>query len=202
MIKTYAVRLDGITPLMQNRMTEESILDLMAPKGAKKKVKGYGTPRQEAERKVIYGKGGTCMFQTEGIVQAFKYSAGEFKQGGSKKSYKTVAASIFTPVEELIPIKTKAGKEVTDFEVDVRRGNNFQAGAIAVCRPRFDDWSLDFHVEVDTDMIDESLVIQILSEAGRRSGLGSFRVSCGGRFGKFSVVNFQEFKRNDKSKKK
>lgn len=198
MIKTYNVHLDMGSPLLINRMTEDAVVDLMAPKGAKKKIKFYGTPREEAEKKVYRRHDGVCMFPTENIVQAFKYAAAEYKQGNSRKSFKTIAASIFTPTDEFIPLKTKSGKEVLDFEVDIRRGNNFQAGAICVCRPRFDDWSLEFDVELDTDLIDETLTLQILQEAGRRSGLGSFRIANGGRFGKFYVTSFKEFKRKER----
>lgn len=81
---------------------------------------------------------------------------------------------------------------VSDFEVDVRRATNHQKGAVAVCRPRFDKWFAEMELHIDDDIVSIETVNDMLQDAGKRSGIGSFRVSKGGIFGKFQVIEFKE----------
>jgi len=54
-------------------------------------------------------------------------------------------------------------------------------------RPRIEDWSLDFTLEVNDDRIDSDVVKQILETAGMQIGIGAYRP----RFGRFEVTSFK-----------
>jgi len=51
-------------------------------------------------------------------------------------------------------------------------------------RPKFDKWSLGFPVEIDTTLINESDLTDILKIGGKQIGLGDWRP----RYGRFEVV--------------
>jgi hypothetical protein len=63
------------------------------------------------------------------------------------------------------------------------------------CRPIFKDWSAKVRVEVDTDMIEADEARQFLVNAGRYTGIGSWRPKLkGGKFGRWNLTgwNFVE----------
>ena len=60
-------------------------------------------------------------------------------------------------------------------------------GRILAHRPRFDDWALEFSLDLDTSIVQESLLREIVDAAGKRVGLGDFRPARKGPFGKFRV---------------
>ena len=193
-MKRYEIELTGNTPLLQHRMTEEELFGLLGTKTNKKKDKEEQTPRQIAD-KYCYRKDGKFVIPTGYIVGAFKNVASEYKQKNSqRKSIKSIAGGVFRPEEEFAELTLKNGKTIKDFEVDVRKATNHQKGAVAVCRPRFDEWKLKTTISIDDDLLSPDVALDILNDAGRRSGIGSFRVSKGGYFGAFGVTKFEEIK--------
>lgn len=198
-MKTYSVRIKGITPLLHHRMSEETLMGLLGAKSRKKKVAVEKTPREIAQDHAYQNeKTGECYIPGGYISGAFAHAAAEYKQTTSKKSYKAIAAGVFRPTDEIIPLIDAKSKPIKDWEIDIRKATNFTAGAVAVCRPRFDQWEAKFNVLVNTDLLPESMAIQILSDAGVRAGIGSFRVQKSGFFGQFSVTEFRELKVKNK----
>lgn len=58
-------------------------------------------------------------------------------------------------------------------------------------RPRINKYWAEFHIEVDEDMLEASLIHQLLVEAGSKCGLLDYRPERGGSFGRFIVVSWQ-----------
>lgn len=198
-MKTFFVRIKGVTPLLHHKMTEEQLMGLLQAKSRKKKVAVEKTPREIAQEHAYQDKKtGHCYIPSGYISGAFSHAASEYKQTTSKKSYKAIAAGVFRPTEEMIPLIDAKNKPLKDFEVDIRKATNYQAGAVAVCRPRFDQWEAQFNVLVNTDLLPEAMALQILSDAGVRAGIGSFRVQKSGFFGQFSVTEFKEIKQRNR----
>jgi len=193
-LKNFEIELTGSTPLLQHRMSQETILSLLGTKATKKKIKEEYTPRQIAEKHAYIDKG-KFVIPTNYVRQAFKGAASDFKQtSSSRKSYKPIAAAIFRPLKEFALLTDEKNKPLTKFEVDIAKATNHRVGAVCVCRPRFDRWRTKFHAQIDTDLIDKATAQEILESAGRKVGIGSFRVSCGGHFGGFSVTRFKELR--------
>lgn len=65
-------------------------------------------------------------------------------------------------------------------------------GRIACHRPCFNDWTIPFTLELDTDMLQVKLLREIVDAAGKRIGLGDFRPARKGPFGKFVVTSWKE----------
>jgi hypothetical protein len=79
------------------------------------------------------------------------------------------------------------------WQVDTRAVRIPSTGGRILChRPSFNDWRISFTVSVDTSMMTVKLLREIIDAAGKRIGLGDFRPSCKGPFGKFVVVAWKE----------
>lgn len=190
-MKTIKVKIKGVTPLLHHKMRDEDLFGLLGTKGKKKKDKAEQTPREIAESYAYKNKDGKYYIPMEYISGAFAAVSSDFKQTNSvRKSYKAIAKGIFRPMQDIAILQNHEGKEITDFEVDVRKATNHQKGAICVCRPRFDQWQTEFDVMIDEDLISPQTALDILNDSGKRAGIGSFRVQRGGYFGQFQVVEF------------
>lgn len=192
MLKRFKVRIKGVTPLMHHRMTEDALASLLGDKGEKKKAKEVLTPREIAARHVYQFESGECYIPTTYISGAFMHVASDYKQKNSqRKSYKAIAGGIFRPEQEHALLLDEADQPITRWEVDMRKGTNHKAGAVAVCRPRFERWISEFTASIHTDLITPETALEILNDAGMRAGIGSFRVAKGGYFGQFQVTHFE-----------
>lgn len=195
-MKTVKVKLKGVTPMLQHRMTEDELFGLLGTKTTKKTDKEDQTPRQIAEKYAYKSEDGTFHIPSEYVTGALSYVASEYKQKNSiRKSLKQIIRGVVSPVSvkaDLFEDETMM-KRITSFEVDIRKATNHQKGAVAVCRPRFDKWYTELEMQVDTDLVSTDTLKDMLEDAGKRSGIGSFRVAKGGMFGKFQVIEFKEF---------
>jgi hypothetical protein len=195
-MKRFEVTLKGITPLLHHRMTEEALFSLLGTKAKKKTTAEARTPREIAEDHAYKTSDGHYYIPLTYVSGAFAHVASDYKQSNSqRKSYKAIAGGVFRPDgEAAVLLDPETGSKISSFEVDIRKATNHKAGAVAVCRPRFDRWSCKFHVTVNDDLLPPDTALQILNDAGLRSGIGSFRVSNGGYFGQFAVQCFEPLK--------
>lgn len=193
-MKIFNVKIQGLTPLLHHRMREEELFGLLGVKTIKKKDKEELTPREIADG-YAYKNDKGYYIPGEYILGALGHVAGDYKQKNSiRKSLKAVIKGIVRPMTDQINLKTKDGVVIKDFEVDIKKATNHQKGAVAVCRPRFDDWGAEFQLEINDELVSPETCLQILQDAGRRAGIGSFRVQRGGYFGQFEVTNWAKSK--------
>lgn len=194
-MKTFKVRLEGASALLQHRMSEEAVMTLLGAKARRKQIQEERLPRDVASDHAYQTEGGKFYIPLTYISGALASVAGDYKQTNSaKRSYKSIIAGCVIADDETATLLDKKGKPLTSFEVDIRRAVNHKAGAIAVCRPRFDEWTCEFTLQIDTDLLPQELALRMLNDAGRRSGIGSYRVSKGGPFGRFNVTKWEEIK--------
>ena len=191
-MKEIEIEITGTTPLMHHRMPEEDLHKLLGAKTEKKKSEEILTPRQISERHVYKNSEGFYI-PMDFIIGAIKGVASDYKQKNTaRKSLKSITAGAIRPMQGEATLLDENDKTIADFEVDLRKGTNHQKGAIAICRPRFDRWKAKFKISVDQEIIPIKTVHEMLQDAGKRSGIGSFRVAKGGYFGQFRVTKFNE----------
>lgn len=194
-MKRFAVEIKGTTALMHHRMPEDALFALLGAKSSKKKPTEPLTPREIADKHAYKGTDGFYYIPLEYISGAFAHVAGDYKQKNSaRKSIKSVARGVFCPEGTTATLLDLEDKPISSFEVDVRKGTNHQKGAVAVCRPRFDRWKVRLNVAVDDSILTPEMCLEVLNDAGKRSGIGSFRVSRSGSFGQFVVTKWEEIK--------
>lgn len=182
----------GLSPLLMNRMSE-STLEGLRTKAKKPKAAAIGntrTPREDAEEKV-YTHGGAPVIPGENLMSCL-IAAGVFVRLDAKRQVSTAKATMLPGLMSLltptVPLLLPDSTEPARWEADVRQGRNPNGGeAVAICRPRFDAWSISFRIDIDTVEIGEQTIRDLIDKAGRRIGLGDFRPQRKGIFGQFVV---------------
>ena len=189
----YEITIQGVTPLLMNRFTEAAQQSLSAPKTVLQGKKG--TPREQAEPKAYRNEKGNYTVPGVNIFRAI-VDAGSFIKSGKTKltTQKSSLVTSFAFMETLEAVVCNEEKKpVPDFEVD-SRGVVIPAtgGRIMAHRPRFDVWNLTFQVELDETECSPELFRELVDQAGKKVGLGDFRPSRKGVFGRFKVTHWQK----------
>ena len=175
---TIHARIRGTAPLLQNKFSLEAV------ENASKAKKRIYVPEIEAEKLCYRDENGRLVHPTEHIYASMIGAGVDFKFSG-RKTYKDVvkAGVILSP--EYVPIND-SGKEVKEYIIDTRRVV-IQRASVAKWRPRYEQWELEFNIEIiDEENIDEKVLKEILERAGRFRGLGDYRP----RFGRFQVTKW------------
>jgi hypothetical protein len=181
------VEIEGLTPLLMNRFTEDSEVKLTS--GTSANYRGNrGSPREQAEPKAYMDDKG-YLFVPGSVVFATLIAAGVFHKLGKSKvtTMKTSLIPAGLIVEELVcPLGTK------DWEVDSRSVVIPSTGGRIMChRPRIDKWSIKFTLDVDDTMFNPGLVRAIVDDAGKKVGFCDYRPARKGPFGRFIVKKWQ-----------
>jgi len=188
-MKQFTVTVKGKSPYMQHRMDTES-LDLWEKKHnltiTRPEVSQEDSVR--AEYHCYRNQKGKCYIPAEHFRQAM-IGAGTFiksKVGASTKSMKGIVAAMFTvsPEEILLP----------DYDgIDKRSAvNRVVKARIITVRPKWSNWKVTFKLLIDNDTITKEIVQQLLTFAGSNVGIGSYRPTNNGQFGRFEVVDLKE----------
>ncbi len=152
--------------LLMHRFSEDAQVAVSEP--TRKAKVAYDLPRDAAEKVayrdpdgLLYFPGAAIIIQDD-MVPLFNVSPGSAR--GRLEKYEVDSRPVVIP-------STK--------------------GVIMRHRPRLDAWEAEFTMEVDEEILDCDFVQQLLSEGGRRVGIGDFRPSCGGGFGRFEVIQWK-----------
>ncbi len=194
------VTIEGTTPLLMNKFTDAAALAVSGGTSTAMVAGNKGTPREQAEKKLYTDEAGVLHIPGTNIFRAI-IDAGAFHKAGRTKI--TTQKSSLVPagvalLELTCPLRGPDGDP--KWEVDSRSVViPSTGGRIMAHRPRVDAWSLSFTLDVDTTMFAVPLVRQLVDDAGKRIGLGDFRPSRKGPFGRFVVTKWEHEK--EKAKK-
>lgn len=122
-------------------------------------------------------------------IEGALIGAGAFmksKVGNSRKSMKNIVAGMFSVHPTQIPLKK-------DWIIDKRSAVNKNIKARIICiRPKWENWAVELELHVDNDSITDETVKQLLEYAGQYCGIGSFRPTNNGKFGRFKITKFKK----------
>jgi hypothetical protein len=107
------------------------------------------------------------------------------------RSLRTFVSHIQIEPGDLLPLTNLKGKRLKEYETDIRRVVNKQAGAIMVARPILPEWQTNFFLLFDKQLMPsdpKALFEMLLDDAGTRIGIGAYRPAKGGWFGRFTVA--------------
>ena len=177
MSEKYEVRIEGIRPLLMhscNSMLEES-------NNKATRAKEHN-PKTDAEAALYKDKEGNIVVPSFCVLSCLRGSAVNFQvPGKGKKTYKNFIYAGVRMETENIPLITENGWQIDAKTVVVQRSRIVRA------RPRFDNWALEFTMEIVDPIITPAVLKQIIEDAGRYSGLLDFRPL----YGLFSLVRFE-----------
>lgn len=188
-MKTVQVTIQGVSPLLINRFKEQDEVVEAVKKNGKK---DYGTPREQAEATAYADeprkKTSLLWIPSTWVMGAIATIASDYKIPGSRKSIKSVYGGAIVPTEEKLYFHEK--HTLSKVEVD-SRPVVIQRARIMRHRSRLEKWSVTCSFELDDTIIPADSMHQLLTDAGRRAGLGDFRASKGGAFGRFLIRNWK-----------
>jgi hypothetical protein len=179
----------GISPLLMNPMSEEALNQLWS-KISQRGIKADVTPKKAAEAKIIRDESGKVGIPDTYLLPAL-VGAGKFVKFDAKRSMSTGTSSLVPGLLQLCKAFFPFVNQDAEWKVDMRRGMG-QKGAVVIVRPRFGEWSFIVDFEYDESEIDETRVRALFDKAGKMIGLGDFRPSCKGPFGRFIVSEWKQ----------
>jgi hypothetical protein len=101
------------------------------------------------------------------------------------------AASVFLCSEHCPLFRPNDGELVTDkdddWEIDTRRVV-VQKNGILRSRPKITGWRCPLEFEYDEEMIDPSIILQIMQASGKTPGVGDYRIGKKGPFGRYTAA--------------
>jgi hypothetical protein len=200
----YGVSVRGISAMLQNPMTEDTLDTLLHGSGCKRKSANKDIkPEDIALKRLCLGPNGEFGIPANYLFASL-VTAGRHVIFDKKTKMSTADSSLvpafLSIAPELINENGDGFIPFTDqdhkYVVDKRKGN-LKSGAgkgvaVAIVRPKFMEWAFNVKIDVDHDQIDIDKIKDLFLAAGRYSGLGDFRPSCKGQFGRFKVVKFAE----------
>jgi hypothetical protein len=177
------VEISGVTSLLMNRFNIDE---------QQSKVKDKNITPREAALRVCYIDEQERLYYPTTNIYACIIEAGKFHKDGKVKI--TTARSSLIPAGVMIEDQIVYFKQPSIFEVDSRAVVIPSTGGRIVChRPRLDEWVLEFTLILDVKMFSPKLIRTIIDDAGSKVGLGDFRPSRKGIFGRFVVTKWEEF---------
>ena len=187
-MEMYHVTIQGIAPLLIHAFADDFGLDNKVAK--KKKGSDHGTPREQAEKALYAEKNGLLYIPSTWIKGSLMDVASEYKLPGSRKSLKSVLGGAVIPLDEKMSFSKKFFKK--DIEIDSRPVSIQRANSkIMRHRGRIEiPWKLSCDLQIETSIVPAETVHELLGDAGRRAGIGDFRPSKQGPFGRYQVSNW------------
>lgn len=178
-MKTIDVTIKGITPLLMHRFPTDG-----ADEPSKRRP---GVPDWKQEAKfALYENGGELYQPAEHLERALTAAGANFKIAGKRgKTYSSLIGSTVDIMPDTIPHK------IQKYEVD-SRPVVVQRARIMRYRPRLDNWELSFQLRLHDDQLPTSVIKEVLDYAGLYVGIGDYRPSRKGKYGKFTVTEFNE----------
>jgi hypothetical protein len=187
----YEVTLRGTTPLLCNKFTDAAALDATTGASRRSTKRQTLTPRDDAESRLYKDDDGHPVIQHAAVFGALINAGSFFKSG--KKQLSTSKSSLVPAAVVVHGLHYKI-EHTQPWSVDARPiCNPGTGGRFLRYRPRFDDWSLKVQVEIlDQDIVDEPTLRELFDKAGAAVGIGDFRPSRRGPFGKFRVDGWRK----------
>lgn len=186
----YKVKISGITPYMQKRMDDQTLENW--EKNRKLLIERPDLNNEDYKRAEFCcyrsTESGKCFIPGDHIKGALINAGGmvKAKVGNAKKSMKNIVAAMFFIKEDEI--------ELPEYDaVDKRSAVNKNVKArVIVIRPKWTKWEAEFTLCVDNETITKQTIEEIIINAGNYIGIGSFRPTQNGSFGRFELVNISE----------
>lgn len=170
----------GTSPLIQHKWSEKALI-MMREKGSGKKTKDREARNPEAESEAATYRDSSGNYAIPVLALKSAIISAAHKDIGIEKTLVRKALFIKSNPDMMLPMQCS---EPVTREDSVRVG---QGSADLRYRPQFDDWSVEFTVEIDADLLQPADVVNLIDRAGFGVGIGEWRPEKGGEYGRFQV---------------
>lgn len=182
----YKVKIVGIAPLLQAKHpTPEEEKEILMRKNSPKAKSKDLTDQEQFDMHSYRNAKGKFYQPSEMVEAAMVKAAVNFKMEGKKTFKDVIKGGVIVDPGEIVHENQKP-------ELDGRWGRNKNTGgAVWVVRPRFDEWTLEFDIDLLQDeRVSPEILKEILDYAGLYVGIGAWRP----KFGRFKVEKFVKVK--------
>ena len=180
-MKKYEVEITGVTPLLMNKPEEYGFDEQWVEK------KASTDWEKEALKKIYMDSEGRIYQPSNHLEQTLIESGKKIRvKGAGKATYSKLFGSMVT-VEPFELLHKNQEFEILKQLVVIPSTK----GRVMRYRPMFKNWVLSFEIHAE-DEIPQDVLKEALEIAGRYSGIGDWRPSKKGKFGKFQVTSFHE----------
>ena len=183
------VWVEGDTPLLQHRATEEALSGR-----TRQNTPGEAEdPRDVCERTIYRMPDRSIAIPGAAFMRLLREAGGSHKAKGSRKSLKWLVPAAAIVLDDLCPLYLKDRRTlIKDFEVDSRPVTiPATKGRVMRHRARFNEWACRTNLRINTSILDEKTIRQLMSEGLAQIGLGDFRPEKGGPFGVSALVSWK-----------
>jgi hypothetical protein len=177
-------KIEGTVPLMCHAFGNEAAIKASSRKSAT--FKGAKDKAREIAEKGLYLKDGKPVIPQTNMLRCIA-DGGFFHKAGKKQVTTKDSSLVYSCVElspEFIPIIHTRPWEVWSGPIV----NQNTKGRVLAYRPIFYDWALKFKISLDDTVFDADFLRDIVDDAGKKAGLGSWRPARKGPYGRFKVV--------------
>lgn len=188
-MKEFEVKIEGITPYMQHRMDDTALEEW--EKNRKLIIERQDVAKEDqvrAEYHAYIDPKTKKFYIPSAQVKGSLINGGAMhksKVGNAKKSMKNIVAAMFFVTPEQLPLHK-------DYEIDKRSAvNRAIKGRVISIRPKWNKWETTFTLNVDNDTITDQTIKNIIADSGNFIGIGSFRPTNNGEFGRFKIKSFK-----------
>ena len=189
-LRRYVVKCEGITPLLMDRMSSETLEELRT--GNRAVIDKTRSKEEICKGKIYRDEEGRIALPVQNIFAAMNGGA-RFIQYDTKRKLATASSTLLPLVMEILDGEFVLLEGNLEWKPDERRGRLPNGPAISIVRPKFNDWGFTISLEIDEDEgIKFDKIREVLHKAGRAQGLCAFRPECKGNFGKFRIVSTEE----------
>lgn len=191
--KTFMVRLENVSPMLMNPATEELLNDLEFGAKGRGNVNKDISSKEKAERKIIRNEDGQIGIPAEYLFSCLR-EAGRHVPYTAKGKISTKESTLLPAFLDIKELFFPFENQDAEWKVDRRKGmlrSSATPVAVTIVRPRFDKWSCQLTIEVDTNKetgIAPEKIRELFDKAGKMIGLGDFRPAKNGVFGRFRVA--------------
>jgi len=172
-MKKIKVEIEGTAPLLMHRFVPDN--------GSRKKKQVY-VPEDEAEVSAYRNEDGELILPSAHFKASMVKASTDFMYKGKKTYKEYIKAGIFIDETE---IKLDQQEYIIHTEPVV-----INRSRVLSWRPRFNEWSCGFTMNVLNEDLDKTTLREILDNAGKYKGVGDHRPD----YGRFEVTEFKEIK--------
>lgn len=186
----YQIVIEGVTPYMQHRMDDLKLEEWEKSRG--NIIERKGVNQEDLLRAEFHcyrnSATGKCFIPAEHIRCCLIAAGGYMKSkvGNKSRSLTNIIAAMFMVTPEEI--------ELPNFDtIDKRSAVNKNVKARIICiRPKWTNWNATFKLHIGEDSFTKSQIEELFRNGGNYVGIGSYRPTNKGYFGRFELSEMQK----------
>ena len=182
------VTIQGTTPIMFDRF-HAGLLEAQTPKTTNRKTEL--TPLEQATLRLYIDPNTKKPFLPQSYLLSSIINAGRFIKIGKRQLStrdETIVTSFLSIPGQGFPIRSREGWRVDGRGVV----NQVTKARVMAYRPMFDDWEVDFTIDLDESEGQAKTVRELVDRAGRSVGMGVMRPQRKGSYGQSKVISWVE----------